>query len=357
MVDKRNKIIDFLRGIVILDMMAVHYSKYFNIIPNINISKLIGYTDFAIEGFIILSGFMVGNYYFEKFKKDKKAVIRRLLNRTFEIIKIQYLMILTISLPLAITMGNMVTQSDTTISYIIKSLLFLNQVPLLHILPTFIPLFLIAIPILYLLEKDMDFLVLLISITFFIIGNFYPYLFNISDIRDKTIFPVILWQIYFVIGVILGKKSYLRGNELPTKILPHFILSIVIFSILSFWYFGHHIYPYLGGIKDMHNITVKKFPLNILGLFYHGSILYIIFCIIILLWRYINGYNALFRTLTLLGRYSLLAFVIHVYFFRILDFINYNMDMSRQIHLLLIAMNIIIILVILKYFAKKQPSV
>src|SRR3989337_2278126 len=118
MVDKRNKIIDFLRGIVILDMMAVHYSKYFNIIPNINISKLIGYTDFAIEGFIILSGFMVGNYYFEKFKKDKKAVIRRLLNRTFEIIKIQYLMILTISLPLAITMGNMVTQSDTTISYI-----------------------------------------------------------------------------------------------------------------------------------------------------------------------------------------------------------------------------------------------
>ena len=57
---KRNNFIDYLRGIAIIDMILVHYCWAF---PEI-VSKIILYHDVAIEGFILLSGFIVGKYYF-----------------------------------------------------------------------------------------------------------------------------------------------------------------------------------------------------------------------------------------------------------------------------------------------------
>lgn len=348
MSDKRLNIIDFLRGLSIMDMMIVHYSEY---MLNISISKMIRYSDFAIEGFILLAGFMVGNHYYIKYKQNERTVRVELLKRAFKIIKIHYIMILTISLPLALIMGSIVTKSDTVIGYIIKSLLLLNQVDLLHILPTFIPLFLLAILILYMLDKGYDLIILIMSVIFFIIGNVNPYLFTLGE---RTIFPVILWQTYFVIGIVLGKRLYLNGNKLPDKITLHFIFAIAIFSFMLFIYFGHHMFPYLSELKLKYNINVAKFPLNYLGLFYRGSLLYLIFCLTVMLWKYIQKFKGIFNSITLFGRHSLQTFVIHVYFVKMLVLTNYLTNNPFPISYIIIGTNIFFTLIVLRCIETKQ---
>lgn len=316
----RNRIIDFLRGIVIIDMMLVHYSEYFNFIGGIPISKLINYSDIAIEGFILLSGFMIGNYYYERFTQDRASVVRRLLSRAFIILGIHYLMIITISLPLAAIVGTVETKSLTFSEYAIQSLLLLNQVPLLHILPTFIPLFLLAIPILYLLEKGHDFMVMAASILFFTIGNFYPYLLSPGD---KTIFPVILWQIYFVAGITIGKKLFIKKDKLPINILPYLITALIIFIPAFIIYHGHHFYAPVADLREAYGIVVRKFPLNYWGLLYHGCLLLMLCCLTVMFWKHITCFTMTTGIITLFGRHSLFAFIIHVYFAKSLVITDY----------------------------------
>lgn len=344
--------IDFIRGVAIIDMMLVHYSDFFNSVPGIvAIAKFIRYTDFAIEGFILLAGFVVGYHYFGSFTKDKSNVVRRLLKRILEIIKIYYLMVFTISLPLAILFGERVTKSDTVVSYLLKSLLFLNQVPLLHILPTFIPLLLLAIPVLYLLEKKRDDLVLMISLLLFIVGNFNPYLLNLGE---KAIFPAILWQIYFVMGIMLGKRLHLNGGRLLENVSSHALWAATILGIMLFVNFGRHFLHEWGEFQMAHGFVVNKFPLNFLGLFYYGSIFYAVCCLTVILWKYIQKWNLLFNAVAIFGRHSLLTFVIHVYFCVVAIYFSYG---SVPVVSLIIGLNIVVTLTVLNYLEAKQLAI
>lgn len=348
---RRSEFIDFIRGIVIIDMMLVHYKERLNIIAGVNLSKLIGYTDFAIEGFIFLAGFMVGYYYFKKFKEDKLKVVKRFLRRAANILKIHYIMILTISLPLAFLFGDRATGGESTSTYIFRSLVFLNQVGLLHILPTFIPLFLISIPILYALDRGCDFTVLLVSIGIFTFGNIDPY---ILDIGDKTIFPVILWQIYFVMGVLLGKKTCTTGFRVPGSRFTHLIIAASLLLVMSFVYFGHHLHPYIGHLKESYDLKVSKFPLNFLGLFYRGSLLYLVFGISIAAWQYIMRAQKTFSLIELLGRHSLLTFVIHIYFAKAVLVAEYLVGDLFPFPQIIITLNICFTFVALQYIEVLQ---
>ncbi len=349
----RNQVIDFLRGIIIIDMMLVHYSDYFNFIGNIPISKLINYSDIAIEGFILLSGYMVGNHYFDKFRQNRASVIRRLLSRAATIFAIHYLMIITISLPLAIIVGTAETKSLPLADYAIKSFLFLNQVPLLHILPTFIPLFLLVIPILYLLEKGQDFLVLAISVIFFTIGNYYPHLFSPGD---KTIFPVILWQIYFVIGITIGKNLFIKKDKLPINILPCFMLALAIFITSLIIFYGHHFYTAVADIRTEYGIVVRKFPLNYWGLFYHGSILLMVSCLTVMFWKHITRFKTATGIITLFGRHSLFAFIIHVYFAKSLVITNYLFGNPAPLPQVIIFANFLVAIAVLKNIEARRST-
>lgn len=353
MTDSRIEMIDFLRGLVIIDMMLVHYSGYLNVIPGISLSKLINYSDFAMEGFTLLAGFMVGYHYFPIFLENKVKPIRRLLYRFLQILAIYYMFVLTISLPLAIFTGAAETGSDTLLTYIGKSLLFVNQVWLLHILPTFIPLFLIAIPVLFLLERVNNFFVLMGSILFFIIGNYNPYLFTVGD---KTIFPAILWQIYFIIGVILGKRSYENNKIIPNHVFLHLVFASVVFIAAAFIYHGHHIFPGMSGLKYYYNVTVSKFPLNYLGFLYYGSIFYILYCVTVLVWKFISRQKMIFGPVMLFGRHSLLTFVIHVYFAKLLGMTSYFTGNPSPLPLVIIAMNLLVTFFILKYFEERKMN-
>ena len=141
MLNERDNVIDFMRGIVIICMVLVHYSNYLDyIVGNEISSKVIGYTDVAMEGFIYLFGFMIGSKYFRVFKINRKKIIKRLFNRAFKFTAIHYTMVLTIGMPLAFLIGRKLTRGVSIDKYLIESFLFYNQEPLLHILPTFISL-------------------------------------------------------------------------------------------------------------------------------------------------------------------------------------------------------------------------
>jgi hypothetical protein len=346
----RIEVLDYLRGLAIIDMMFVHYRQYINILPGFSVDKIISYTDFAIEGFIFLFGVMIGTYYYPKYIIDKKLVIRRILLRVFQIIKIQYLLILTISLPMAVIIGKEYTRGETVKVFIAKSLILINQVNLLHILPTFIPLLLLSIPTLYIINKGYDYYVLATSLLLFAIGNMDPYLFTFGE---KTIFPVILWQIYYTLGLLLGKKLYKKNNIINVNITRHIMIAFIIFILSAFAYHGHHLYPEIAAWRSKYHIVVSKFPLNYLGFLYYGSILYLIYSITFMGWKYIKQLKCIYTVICVFGKNSLRAFIIHVYFAYLLVLINYFIKTSSAISVAVVVMNFVVTFIILRFHEKR----
>ena len=343
---RRNLLLDFIRGLSILDMMFVHYREYLNLVPGLNISKLIGYSDFAIEGFTFLAGFLVGSHYFQKFRQQRVQVIKRLVQRSAELLAIYYIMVFTISLPLVLLLGSSLTGSETSLVYILRSLLLQNQVGLLHILPTFIPLFLLAIPTLYLLEKGYDLIVLAISIGSFALGHFQPYLLSLGD---KTIFPVVLWQIYFILGILLGKRHISIENRSAKNKYVNLFVAVGTLSVGCFFYYGHHIYPFMSEIRDGYGIQVVKFPLNYLGLLYYGSIFFVVFSLTVVFWNRIQKWKGAVDVVTLFGRHSLLVFIIHVYFAKTLVLTGHIFGNPFPLPQVVIAANVCTTIAILGY--------
>lgn len=338
----RNDLLDFIRGLSIVDMILVHYSDLLNLLPVVNLGKIIRYSDFAIEGFTLIAGFAVGQHYFGQFKQDKAGVIRRLIERVIEILKVYYLFVLTISIPLAFLVGSRITKADSVGVFVTKSLLFLNQVQLLHILPTFIPLFLLAIPILYLLQKGQDTVVMAASVGLFAVGNLYPHPFPFGE---KAIFPVILWQIYFVIGILLGKRYQSGSGTLYSgKIKVHLSVAVSLFLLMVLVYFGHLWFPAWGELRMEYGLIVRKFPLNYLGFLYHGSILYLVWCAASLFWEFFKD-TRIFRIFLSFGRNSLSVFIIHVYFAMALYLVPDFFGVPQ----LFILMNFAVTILVIKY--------
>lgn len=351
MLNVRSALIDFIRGLAILDMMLLHYREYLSLLSTPNFSKLVGYTDFAMEGFTLMAGLMVGYHYFQQFRKRRIQVIRRLLQRATQLLIIYYTMVLTISVPLALYLGHVLTGAEKPSDFIVRSLFLQNQVGLLHILPTFVPLFLLAIPILYLLEKGCDLVVMVISLGVFVLGNIDPYIFNIGD---EAIFPVVLWQIYFVAGILLGKRDLFVENWTIKKKYMFLTISLLTFGLGSFLYHGHHLYPFVAEIRDQFGIKVSKFPLNYWGLLYYGSVLSVAVSLTALLWNKIQNWTKIVEAVVLFGRHSLLTFVIHVYFVKMLFFADYFKMNFFLMSETVIAINVFVTLLILRHIEPKE---
>ena len=322
--------IDFLRGIIILDMVLVHFS---NILPTY-IEKAINLFDFAIEGFILISGIMIGMYYYRLYLTDQKKVIKKIIYRTLQIAIIYYIMNLTIVIPY-FTIIEKVNIQDLSI-IIKKSILFQNQIGIIHILPTFIPLFIVSIPILFLMKKKLETLIILISCTLFIIGCERPQIFNIGD---PTIFPVILWQIYFCLGCVIGKKiSSENIQSYNKKSIIFVIISILIFTTTI--KYGGMFFPNIKMLQFKHEILgIKKFYLNFGG-FVHGLSLLLLVHFISCNYFNANNKNIICRHLSVLGKNSLLVFVVHSYLFYSIKGINYILD-NYIVNLTLIFLSII----------------
>jgi hypothetical protein len=333
---QRHEIVDFLRGVAILDMILVHYSAWLDSLRLGGVGKLIRYTDFAVEAFILLAGFIIGSHYLAKFQVDEPSVIRILLQRAGQIIGIQYVMIATLSIPVALVAGQTIMGADSIWQFGVKSFLFLNQVPLLHILPTFVPLFLLSVPLLFALKRDWDIVVAVLSVSLFAFGQWQPYL--PLDFAENAIFPPVLWQLYFVSGMLLGKYQVAVRIWLKLHGRWNVLLALIGFLIMAFVYHGHHWIPAWGKALEDSQLVVRKFPLNWLGLLCHGSILYLLIAVTTFTWPRLTRLQTVVSHVSRLGRNSLVLFIVHVY---VCFVVTYLFDRASLVALSIIGLNIV----------------
>ncbi|MEI9475116.1 MAG: acyltransferase family protein [Deltaproteobacteria bacterium] len=305
--EERNKLIDVYRGVVILDMILLHFSQLF---PKENwLQIFLNNVDFAVEGFIFISGFLVGRHYYCRFVLNEKKVTKKMLFRAFRLLIIQYFIIITISIPYYFFF-ELKNVREVTV-FAIQSFCFLNQVPVIHILPTFIPLFLISPILLLLLQYKLDYVLAILSLCLFMLGSN-----NIIrlGIGEEAVFPFLLWQIFFVFGCLWGKLS-LKVNDLDKKKL--ICWSIIFLGISILMKYGGY-FNYIHELKSSLNIYPKKFPLNIYGAVYGGSFLLFLYMIITAMWGVISRYNVILNFLGSMGKNSFVVFVVHVYFYYLL---------------------------------------
>jgi hypothetical protein len=314
MSEHRNDAIDLFRGIVICNMIIMHFSGFF---PR-QIALLIEAFDFAIEGFLFLSGLMIGRHYFPKFIGDRVGLSKKLLLKSLKIASVEYLLIITISLPFNIFFR--LIDREKIVDFVMSSFLFLNQIPIIHILPIFIPLFLISPVILQILAKDKERWLIAGSIGVFAFGCKYPYFFSVGD---KAIFPIVLWQIYFICGCILGKMT--ANNEVVDSV-KLIALAGPMFGLCLLMKFGSY-FEEIRLLKATYDIYPKKFPLNAYGLAYGSTLLVFVYALLMAIWDRAKMRFKFFNGLALLGRHSLEVFVLHaylVYLLRAVTAVSYN---------------------------------
>ena len=329
--ESRLEAIDFLRGMAIVEMVSTHYADYF---PPI-LAKSIEYTETAMPLFVLLAGVIVG-WGYRKFERDPKGQTLTVWRRALRVLVIQYLMILTIGVPLYWLGMPGVGNGQALGEFLFRSMFFLNQIGLLHILPTFIPLFVISPVILFALSRGWDAALLLLSVAVFCAGHFHPYLL---DLGDPTIFPFILFQFYFVIGCLLGKVTRQRDTLPPLRPQRWALASLgwLVTSMLLVH----------GKIVPVHLISTH--PLNFFGLLYELPLVATVWLVSVAflpILERIWGY----AWVTRFGRHALLSFVIHVYLAKALTVLNYLAPPPPWVNYLLILLSVLIMNAIVKRY-------
>lgn len=323
--------IDFLRGIAIVEMLSAHYAVYF---PPL-LAKLIDYTETAMPLFVLLAGVIVG-WGYRKFERDPKGQTWVVWRRALRVLVIQYLMILTLGVPLYLLGMPGVGNGQSMGEFLVRSMFFLNQIGLLHILPTFVPLFAIAPAILFTLSRGWDGVLLLMSLVLFSVGHFHPHLL---DLGQPTIFPFILFQLYFVIGCILGKVTSQQEALPPRRPRTWAVVSLGL--LVTSMLIAH------GKVLPAHIISTH--PLNFFGLLYELPLVATVWLVSLLMLsnlKRIWGYTCVAR----FGRHALLSFVIHVYLATALAVLNYLAPPPPWVNYMLILLSILVMNAIVKRY-------
>jgi hypothetical protein len=331
----RLEFIDFLRGVAIVEMLAAHYTPYFPLVAQ----KVIDYTETAMALFVLLAGFMVG-WGYRKFAEDPYGQSAVVWKRALRVLVIQYLMILTIGVPLYLLGIPGVDEHQSLSQFLAQSMLFLNQVGLLHILPTFIPLFVVSPVILLALSRGWDVPLLIVSLCLFAVGHFHPYLL---DIGQPTIFPFVLFQLYFVAGSLLGKRTRLAGAPPPREPRRWLVAACAALLVCMLLVHGKIVPP---GLISTH-------PLNFYGLIYHGTIIATLWLLTLVCLPRIRSLWPC-PQITRFGRHALLAFVIHVYLARALGVLNYLAPQRALINYLLILVSVLVMNAIVRRYERSQ---
>lgn len=329
--DSRLEAIDFLRGVAIVEMVSTHYAGYF---PPI-LAKLIEYTETAMPLFVLLAGVIVG-WGYRKFEHDPAGQTWIVWRRALRVLAIQYLMILTLGLPLYWLGMPGVGTGQSLGEFLFRSMFFLNQIGLLHILPTFIPLFAVSPAVLFALARSWDGGLLLASMALFCVGHFHPHLL---DLGQPTIFPFILFQLYFVMGCVLGKLTRQRDALPPLRPQRWALLSSALLFTSMLFVHGKILPPHL----------ISTHPLNVFGLLYELPLVATVWLVSLAMlpsFKRIWGYEWVTR----FGRHALLSFVIHVYLAIALTVLNHRATLPSWINYSLILLSVLVMNAIVKRY-------
>ncbi len=313
-------------------MMVSHLSRYF---PSI-LDKLVSYTETAMALFVLLAGFMIGQHYFAGYLRDRRETSRRLWGRALQILAIQYIVIVTVNVPLHVIRYGSVGREEPLWLFVLKSAAFMNQIGVVHILPTFIPLFLASPLILFLFGAKLDWALFVASAALFALGNFSPHLL---DPGDPAVFPFLVIQLYFVAGCAWGKAVY-AGGRLGPRNLNGWLIASCAALIITMTLLHGKIFP--GRLVSTH-------PLNVFGLLYQAPIITTILLGTMRFWRVIRA-MPFYPGVALLGRHALLAFVVHLYCVKAVGVLNFYAAVPEFLNYVLILASIALaILVLYRY--------
>ncbi len=235
---RRLEVLDGLRGYFLVFMMLNHLTFAGGyLLVKFNHGEL-GYVQDA-QGFVFLSGLLVGMVYARRMLKDGYAAgARKVRKRALEIYRYAAGCILTI-----IALGFVLTKSSTYWEpwlwklsshdpfYAIASLLLLYQPTYMDILPQYILYMLVSPPLIWLCVTGRGMWVAAASAVLWIatqLGMHYPLAGGIRGILDwiyegemfRTAFNVLGWQIVFMSGLVLGALTATRQIDWKKVITP-----------------------------------------------------------------------------------------------------------------------------------------
>lgn len=336
---KNTNVLDVLRGLAIIDMMLVHYIY---LMPSF-LAKTVMYHDVAIDGFILISGYTTGRFLLPLYCNSLLIGAKKSLNSSFRIFILSTILVCSVGLAEFLITNNGNKQQIS--EYLIDTTLALNQVGLLHILPTFFYLFLISIILLTFISRGLDWFVVLISIILFLIGRINLDLFFYKEV---AIFPITLWQSYFVIGILLGKYNILES--IKSKNINAILFFLVVFFILMLFVRHANVlnlefYNYLVNIGS----SYQKFPLNHTGLVFGLSFWCLLSVMITKFWSCFVNFRII-SFLSRIGRNALFVFFIHVIIAKIAEILLSVNNIYLNLALFLSFLNVIIYIYLLPYY-------
>ncbi len=335
---KRDLRVDFIRGMVMLILIAVH-------IDIISAYDYIAWERFGVvtgaEGFVLLSGLILGMLSRMRMAHDGLAsTINKQYNRSFLLYRTSLFVILSVLLidlipyidaHAAMTFTTYsgkvynlypnMEQFATHYNKIIAKYLMLQYGPhQFQILGLYVFLLMLSPFVLWLLSKDKVKVVLALSwIIYFANNGFHV---RPTGAQFEYAFPLLTWQILFIHGLSIGYYRDEIWNFFHTK------LGGIVFSFILLLFFLFLFFTYNNPLKDipdylkLHYISPETFrhyyhmffPKNTLGigrLINDFVVLIVSYAMLSYLWKPINKLFGWF--FIPIGQASLYVFILHVY--------------------------------------------
>lgn len=277
--ENRELFFDFFRGTLMLFVFLHHFMAAFP-----NAEDLAYYFNASAELFVGLSGFMVGFIYLRR-NNDYK-----LFRKGLKILAVYYFASIIMSILYKYSMKTEITLSQT----LINTILMMEDHTWISILRIYGVVFILS-PLILLLFRKSSIIALLGSLSIFSITMIIHSVLNFKNIFIvQTVLVVLEWQIFFIIGLLLG--DLYRDKRLKRNYLIYISSLIAIIGLVL------HIF-WLG------NVSLEKYPYTT------GKIVNILYVaptwafIIYFIYNKVK-YSFADRFIRVLGRNSLAAFVI-----------------------------------------------
>ncbi|MBC7474376.1 MAG: OpgC domain-containing protein [Candidatus Sericytochromatia bacterium] len=347
--------IDFLRGIVMFILIIVHseFFSYYNYLVWERIGIISGG-----EGFVILSGFVIGMVYKKKIAKNGwKDICLKLFDRAFQLYRINIFIIISIGFIslLGIFNTQVVTSfvdhaanktyslypaPNSSIYLMIKQLLFLQIGPHeTQILGLYVFLLMLSPLSLFFMFNKRTSIILTLSWIAYFYNCVSPT--NITGSQFENGFPLFTWQLIYFHGMAVGFHRE-KIKKMLNPVNKNRVLTISVFLFLCFFFFAQnttnqlipesfklHIIP----PSVFNSIYEQYFMKNTLGILRLLNYLVVLICAYQLLtvyWEKINKWSGWF--FIPIGQASLYVFIVHVYIVMILsNFVDFQFSHDHMI--------------------------
>lgn len=313
---ERDISLDVLRGIMLIIMATDHFGE-----PIEQYTwEMFGFVS-AAEGFVFLSGILVGVVYSRYLTKDAVVMEKRIWHRAGTIYAYHLLTFFAVWLFTVISANSgaywksyAVDIIDQPIISTVSGLFLFYLPPMLDILPLYVVLLLLAPFSLRLFQKNKAWLVLLISAVIWLLAQYDIHKFLLDQLPNDWLinrgaFDPFGWQLIFVLGTFLGFQRYQNGYQ--TKTINKPLLFLAISTVVFLFLLRHGIVQ--TGWLEQYKHTDRE-SIAWLRLINFLAVVYVIKGIIVAqqIYGILNLFKSAGRWLAFLGQHSLQVFAYHL---------------------------------------------